>query len=261
MPDKVTAPGIRAMKGRSEKIVCVTAYDCVSARLADASGVDLVLVGDSLGNVVLGYENTLPVTLEEMIHHTKAVRRGVRRALLVVDMPFGSYQSSIEHAVDSAVALVKAGAEGVKLEGDYTDVIDAIDRAGIPVMGHVGMTPQSLLRFGGFRVQGRGDQGEAIIHKARGVDEAGAFAMVLELIPAALAQAITEVAECPTVGIGAGPHCDGQILVFHDVLGFNEHPLKHAKRYAEVGRECLQGLQAYAEEVRNGKFPKEEHSF
>jgi 3-methyl-2-oxobutanoate hydroxymethyltransferase len=261
MPDKMTAPAIRAMKGRGEKIVCVTAYDCVSAHLADESGVDLILVGDSVGDVVLGYENTLPVTLDEMIHHTKAVRRGVRRALLIADMPFGSYQSCVEQAVDSAVALVKAGAEGVKLESDYTEVIDAICRAGIPVMGHVGMTPQSVLRFGGFRVQGRAEQGEAVIHQARGVDEAGAFSMVLELIPATLAQAITEAAECPTIGIGAGPHCDGQILVFHDLLGLSARPLKHVKRFAEVGEECRRGLAAYTEEVRKGKFPKEEHSF
>lgn len=261
MADKVTAPAIRSMKGRAAKIVCVTAYDYLSGLIADEAGVDLVLVGDSLGNVVLGYENTLPVTLDEMIHHTKAVRRGVKRALLGTDMPLGSYEASPEQAVHSAVALVKAGAEAVKLEGDYVEAIEAISRAGIPVIGHVGMTPQSILKFGGPKVQGRGDRGEEVIRQARDVDEAGAFCMVLELIPAALAQAITEAAECPTIGIGAGRHCDGQIQVFHDILGFNKQPFKHAKRYAEVGEVCLSGLQAYADEVRHSKFPGDEHSF
>lgn len=261
MSDKVFAPAIRAMKGRDRRIVCVTAYDSVTARLADESGVDLVLVGDSLGNVLLGYENTLPVTLEEMVHHTKAARKGVTRALFVADMPFGSYEVSPEQAVESAVALVKAGAEGVKLEGDYVEAIEAIVRAGIPVMGHVGMTPQSVNRFGGFRVQGRGEAGEQVIRQARDVDEAGVFSMVLELIPAALAQAITAAAECPTIGIGAGPHCDGQIQVFHDMLGLGTQTFKHVKRYAEVGEECLKGLRAYADEVRRGMFPVDEHSF
>jgi 3-methyl-2-oxobutanoate hydroxymethyltransferase len=261
MTDKVSAPAIRAMKGREQRIVCVTAYDVNTAQLADEAGVDLVLVGDSLGNVLLGFETTIPVSLDDMIHHTKAARVGVKRALLITDMPFGSYEASPEQAVDSAVALMKAGAEGVKLEGDYVEAIEAITRAGIPVMGHVGMTPQSVNRFGGFRVQGKGESGEQVIRQARDVDEAGAFAMVLELIPAALAQAITAAACCPTIGIGAGPHCDGQIQVFHDVLGLTRQPLKHVKRYAEVAEECLRGLKAYTDEVRRGIFPEDKHSF
>lgn len=261
MTDKVTAPIVHGMKRRAEKVVCVTAYDLTSARLADASGVDVVLVGDSVGNVLLGYDSTVPVSMDEMIHHTRAVRRGIKRALLVSDMPFGSYQSSVSEAVSNAVALVKAGAEAVKLEGTYTEAIQAIVKAGIPVMGHVGMTPQSVNRFGGFRVQGKGSQGEQILEDAKHVESAGAFALVLELIPAALAMTITQSVDCPTIGIGAGPHCDGQIQVFHDILGFDDTRLKHAKRYAEVGATCVEGLKQYTEEVRTGQFPKEEHSF
>lgn len=261
MADKITAPILHAMKRRAEKIVCVTAYDLVSGRLADASGADLILVGDSVGNVALGYESTVPVTMADMVHHTRAVRRGVKRALLVSDMPFGSYQPSVSEAVANAVALVKAGAEAVKLEGTYTEAIQAIVRAGIPVMGHVGMTPQSVNRFGGFKVQGKGEQGEQVLEDARLVEEAGVFAMVLELIPAALASEITRRVGCPTIGIGAGPGCDGQIQVFTDILGFDETRLKHAKRYAEIGAACLEGLKQYAREVRSGEFPKEEHSF
>lgn len=261
MAEKITAPTVYAMKRRAEKIVCVTAYDIAAARIADASGADLILVGDSVGNVVLGYDSTVPVTMEEMIHHTRAVRRGVQRALLVSDMPFGSYQASVSDAVSNAVALVKAGAEAVKLEGAYTDAIEAIVKAGIPVMGHVGMTPQSVNRFGGFRVQGKGAQGIEIVTDAKDVDAAGVFSMVLELIPASLAHTITQQVVCPTVGIGAGPHCDGQIQVYNDILGFDGTRLKHAKRYAEVGEACLKGLKEYAEEVRKCEFPKEEHSF
>lgn len=261
MADKITAPIVHGMKGRKERIVCVTAYDLTSARIADASGADLILVGDSLGNVILGYDSTVPVTMDEMLHHTRAVRRGVRRALLVADMPFGSYQASTSEAVSNAVALVKAGAEAVKLESAYTEAIRAIVAAGIPVMGHVGMTPQSVNRFGGFRVQGKGSEGESIVNDAKEVDSAGVFSMVLELIPASLAGKITATVSCPTVGIGAGPHCDGQIQVYNDILGFDETRLKHAKRYAEVGADCLEGLKQYAEEVRKGEFPKEEHSF
>ncbi len=261
MADKITAPSIYAMKRRAEKVVCVTAYDLTSARIADASGADLVLVGDSLGNVILGYDSTIPVTMEEMVHHTRAVRRGVSRALLVSDMPFGSYQASVAEAVSNAVALVKAGAEAVKLEGTYTEAIEAIVNAGIPVMGHVGMTPQSVNQFGGFRVQGKGTQGEEIFEDAKQVDASGVFSMVLELIPATLAQKITDAVDCPTIGIGAGPHCDGQIQVYNDILGFDDTRLKHVKRFAEVGSACRDGLKQYADEVRNGEFPKEEHSF
>jgi len=261
MADKLTAPMLNGMKQSGEKIVAITAYDLPSARLADAAGADIVLVGDSLGNVVLGYDTTVPVTMEDMVRHTRAVRQGVKRALLVGDMPFGSYQVSVSEAVANAIALVKAGAEAVKLEGTYTEAIRAIVKSGIPVMGHVGMTPQSVNRFGGFRVQGKGQQSDQILEDARLVELAGVFALVLELIPASLAAKVTQTVACPTIGIGAGPECDGQIQVFNDILGFDETRFKHAKRYAEIGAACLEGLRKYAEEVRSKQFPKEEHSF
>jgi 3-methyl-2-oxobutanoate hydroxymethyltransferase len=259
MADKVTAPKVRAMKGK--RIVCITAYDAPFAALAEEAGVDLVLVGDSLGNAVLGYESTLPVTLDEMLHHTRAVRRGLKRALLVADLPFGAYQASVEQAVNAAVACVKAGAEAVKLEGGYVEAVAAIVRAGIPVMAHVGFTPQSLNLFGGFRVQGRGNSAEQVLEEAIQLDRAGVFAMVLELVPADLARKITDAVACPTIGIGAGVECDGQIQVMHDVLGLTADPLRHAKAFIP-GRDCvLKGIRDYAEEVRSGAFPAPENSF
>jgi 3-methyl-2-oxobutanoate hydroxymethyltransferase len=257
---RVTAPRIRAMKHKGEKIVVITAYDAPSGALVDEAGVDAVLVGDSLGNVVLGLETTLPVTLEQMIHHTAATRRGVKRALLVADLPFGSYQSSVAQAVDSAIALVKAGAEAVKLEGTYTEEIEAIMKCGIPVMGHVGMTPQSIHNFGGFRVQGKGEDADAVLRAAQAVDEAGAFAIVLELIPGSLAKEITATVSCPTIGIGAGPFCDGQVQVFHDILGFSPVHLKHAKQYC-AGKELFEkAVREYSGEVRSAAFPSSEHT-
>jgi 3-methyl-2-oxobutanoate hydroxymethyltransferase len=247
------------MKGK--RIVCMTAYDAPFASLADEAGVDLILVGDSLGNVVLGYESTLPVTLEEMLHHTRAVRRGVKRALLVSDLPFGTYQSSVSQAVDSAVALVKAGAEAVKLEGAFVEAIEAIVKAGIPVMGHLGFTPQSLNAFGGFKVQGRGDSGERVLEEARALDGAGVFSTVLELIPAKLALQVTSEVSYPTIGIGAGVGCDGQIQVLHDVLGITAEPLRHAKAFIPGREAILSGMKAYALEVREGTFPAEENGF
>lgn len=249
------------MKAKGERIVCITAYDFPSASIADSSGVDVVLVGDSLGNVVLGYENTLPVTLEEMEHHTRAARRGVREALFVADLPFGSYQSSVSQAVESSVRLMKAGAEAVKLEGAYTEAIRAIVRAGIPVMGHVGMTPQSVNAFGGFRVQGRGEDATAVREAACGVQEAGSFSIVLELVPAGLAAQITSDLEVPTIGIGAGPDCDGEIQVFHDVVGLGGGMFKHAKDYVGAQKLFVDGVSRYAAEVRERKFPGEENSF
>jgi 3-methyl-2-oxobutanoate hydroxymethyltransferase len=261
MAKKITAPSLRDMKAKGEAIVCITAYDFPFARLADESGADLILVGDSLGNVVLGHENTLPVTLEDMEHHTRAVARGVDRALLVADLPFGSYGASVSQAVESSVRLIKAGAEAVKLEGPYLDEVRALVQAGVPVMGHLGMTPQSIHRFGGFRVQGKGDAANAVVEAARELDEAGAFAIVLELIPQDLAAEVTSAISCPTIGIGAGPHCDGQIQVLHDVLGIGTQSFKHAKRYAEMSQVTLQALRSYAEEVRGKSFPAPEHSF
>ncbi|MEX2243963.1 MAG: 3-methyl-2-oxobutanoate hydroxymethyltransferase [Fimbriimonadaceae bacterium] len=261
MGSKRTAPGIRAMKAKGERIVCVTAYDFPSGAIADASGVDLVLVGDSLGNVVLGYENTLPVTLEEMEHHTRATRRGVRDALFVADLPFGSYQSSVSLAVESAVRLMKAGAEAVKLEGAYVEAIRGIVRAGIPVMGHVGMTPQSVNAFGGFKVQGKGEDSAHVREAACQTQEAGAFAIVLELMPAALAQKITQDLEIPTIGIGAGPHCDGEIQVFHDVMGLSADVYKHSRDYVGARALMTDGLSRYAADVRAREFPADENSF
>ncbi len=249
------------MKAKGERIVCLTAYDFPSGQIADEAGVDLVLVGDSLGNSVLGYENTLPVTMEEIEHHTRACRRGVSGALFVVDLPFGSYQSSVALAVESSVRLMKAGAEAVKLEGAYTEAIAAIVRAGIPVMGHVGMTPQSVNAFGGFKVQGRGEDSTVVREAACCVQEAGAFAIVLELMPASLASVITSSLEIPTIGIGAGVGCDGEIQVFNDVVGLSPEVYKHSRDYVG-GRELfVEGLKRYAADVRSRAFPGEENSF
>ena len=259
MPKRKTAPAIRAMKG-GELIVCLTAYDATTGALADAAGVDLILVGDSVGNTVLGYDTTVPVTLEDMIYHVRAVRRSVSQALLVADMPLGSYGSSVAQAVDSAVALAKAGAEAVKLEGAFCEEIAAIQRIGIPVMGHVGMTPQSVNLFGGFKVQGRDDAAEAVFEAARLVAGAGAFSIVLELIPAPLAARITQEIHIPTIGIGAGAQCDGQVQVFHDLVGMTPHRFRHAKRYMDAWESMGSSIAQYAAEVRGKQFPSDEHS-
>jgi len=259
MSDKVTAPRIRAMKGR-ERIVSITAYDAPMAKLADEAGVDFILVGDSVGDVVLGYPTTIPVTLEEILHHTRAVRRGVSRALLVADMPFGTYQPSVEVAMESAVALMKAGAEAVKVEG-ASESISHMVKAGIPVMGHVGLTPQSVFAFGGHKVQGKGEDADVILKAAQYVQEQGAFAVVLELVPAALAARITKCLDIPTIGIGAGVQCDGQIQVLHDVLGLSERVFKHAKPFMDGRGEVQKALKQYTDEVRKGSFPGESNSF
>ena len=261
MLPKLTAPKVLAMKASGEPVVCLTAYDIVTASIADEAGVDVVLVGDSVGNVMLGYDTTLPVTLADMVHHTKAARKGVKRALFMADMPFGSYQSSVAQAVDLAVELMKAGAEAVKLEGRYFDEVAAIVKAGIPVMGHLGMTPQSINAFGGFKVQGKGDAAQELIEDAKKLEQAGAFSMVLELVPADVAEQVTKAVACPTIGIGAGVGCDGQIQVFHDIVGLSRMKLKHAKRYAEGYCSLLEGVQEYTREVRDKSFPSDEHSF
>jgi len=249
------------MKGRT-KIVCITAYDAVMARLADNAGVDVVLVGDSLGNVVLGYPTTVPVTLHEMIHHTKAARRGVQHALLIADLPFGSYGASVEQGVRSATALVKAGAEAVKLEGDFPETIEAIVKLGIPVMSHLGMTPQSVNRFGGFKVQGKSEaSAQRLLSELKSVESAGAFSVVLELVPAALAERATRETSIATIGIGAGAGCDGQIQVIHDVLGLTDAPLRHVRRFAELGTQIADALCEYTESVRLGEFPTEDQAF
>lgn len=261
MTVKVTAPGLKSMKSKGEKIVCVTAYDYPAGLFAELAGIDVVLVGDSVGNAVLGYETTVPVTQEEILHHLRAVKRAVKTPLLVADMPFGTYNVSPGQAVASAVELMKNGAEAVKLEGDYPDAVAAIHHAGIPVMGHVGFTPQSVHRFGGFKVQGKGEDADKIQEVALALQQAGAFSIVLELMPAQAARQITESLEIPTIGIGGGPECDGEIQVFHDIMGLSEKPYKHTKFYVEGRKLLIEALQLYAQEVRNRQFPAEENSF
>ncbi|RYG35814.1 3-methyl-2-oxobutanoate hydroxymethyltransferase [bacterium] len=261
MADKITAPMLRRMRAKGQRIACVTAYDAAFGAMADAAGVDVILVGDSVGNTTLGYADTIPVTLAEMVHHTKAVRAGVRRALLVADLPLGSYNASTAQAVESAAALAKVGADAVKLEGVYPEAIEAIQRMGVPVMGHLGFTPQAKNRIGGAKVQGRGEEGEVVMSDAVSVDEAGVFAMVLELIPGELAKLVTERVGAPTIGIGAGIHCSGEIQVLHDVLGLEEGTFRHAKRYLQ-GRELIvDALRSYAAEVRENAFPGPENTF
>ena len=262
---RVTVPSLALRKHRGEPISMLTAYDFTFARIFDSAGIDIVLVGDSLGNVVQGRDTTLPVTLDEIVYHTRMVSRAAERALVVADMPFGSYQISSEEALRNAVRCVKeGGAHAVKLEGGTAvgETIARIVAAEIPVMGHVGLTPQAVNRMGGFRVQGRGEQGRArVIEDALAVQEAGAFAVVLEGVPAALASEITMRLDIPTIGIGAGPDCDGQVLVMHDLLGLNDWTPSFVKRYANLGAVASQAARAFAEEVVNGKFPDEEHSY
>ena len=265
-PDKVTVPEIRKMKQKGEKITALTAYDYSFSRILDEAGVDILLVGDSLGSVIQGRENTLHVTLEEVIYHTRAVVRGRERALVVADMPFLSFQISVEEAKRNAGKIIQeAGAEAVKLEGgvEMLETIEAIVKIGIPVMGHVGLTPQSLHRFGGYKVQGKEkDQREKIVQDALAVEEGGAFSVVLESIPLDLAQEITRRLSIPTIGIGAGVHCDGQVLVVHDMLGlFDMYTPKFVKRYADLKSVMSEAVRNYNAEVREGKFPDEEHSF
>jgi 3-methyl-2-oxobutanoate hydroxymethyltransferase len=262
--ERITVPDLRARKPGGERVVMVTAYDHPTARLAERAGVDIVLVGDSVGTVVLGLKTVVPVTLEEIVYHVRAVRRGLKRALLLADMPFGSYQTSMEDAVRNATLLIKEGAQAVKLEGGAPmfDTIRRLTDVGIPVMGHLGLTPQSVHMLGGHRVQGREpDAAERIRQDARGLEAAGAFGMVLETIPAALAAQITADLSILTIGIGAGPECDGQVQVWHDLLGLTTgRILRHVKRYAALGDIAEAALRDYAEEVRQGRFPTKEHS-
>jgi len=266
MAQKMTVPGIKAMKAGGEKITMLTAYDTPFARILDQAGVDILLVGDSVGSVVAGYPNTLPVTVEEMIYHTRAVVKGVARALVVIDMPFMSYQISIEDAKRNAGRMIKkSGAEAVKLEGgvNMKGVIKAIADIDIPVMGHIGLTPQSVHQMGGYKVQGKAEeQKRKIMEDAMAVEEAGAFSLVLECIPTELATEITKRLSIPTIGIGAGIHCDGQVLVIHDVLGLlGDFRPKFVKSYVDLRTIISQAVEKYMDEVRKGKFPSEEHSF
>ena len=262
VPKPVTVPDFRAAKARGEKLVVVTAYDYTSARLADEAGVDCILVGDSLGMVIQGHQTSLPVTLEQMAYHTECVVRGTRRALIVADLPFLSYQVSPRQAVRSAGRLIKkAGAHAVKLEGGerMADAIRAIVNAGIPVMGHVGLTPQSVHLFGGFKIQRDLEQ---LLADAKAVEEAGAFSVVVESVPVEVGARITQAVTIPTIGIGAGPNCDGQVLVFHDLLGlYADFKPKFVKRYAEIGTQIHAALQSYCQEVREGKFPGADQCF
>jgi 3-methyl-2-oxobutanoate hydroxymethyltransferase len=262
---RVTLPSLRRRKRRGERIAMLTAYDFTFAQIFDAAGIDVLLVGDSLGNVVQGRETTLPVTLDEIVYHTRLVARGARRALVVADMPFGSYQISAEEALRNAFRCVKeGGAHAVKLEGGTAvgDTIRRIVSAEIPVMGHVGLTPQAIHRMGGHRVQGRTEPGRArVLSDARAVEEAGAFAVVLEGIPVDLAREVTRSLSIPTIGIGAGLDCDGQVLVMHDLLGLSDWTPSFVKQYAKLGAVASQAARAFAEEVAQGKFPDEEHSY
>lgn len=261
---KVTVPDLRARKG-GEKIAMVTAYDYTMARLADEAGVDMVLVGDSLGMVVQGLTTTIPVSLEEMAYHSRAVARGLGHAHLVGDLPFMSYQVSPAQAVESAGKLMKEGAcESVKLEGgeEVAEHVHRIVRAGIPVVGHVGLTPQSVHALGGFKVQGRGAEAERVVEAALAVEQAGAFAVVLEAIPPDVAARITALLTVPTIGIGAGDRCDGQVLVCTDLLGLSRgHQPKFAKRFANLGDQAVAAMATYVSEVRSGAFPAAAHAY
>jgi 3-methyl-2-oxobutanoate hydroxymethyltransferase len=266
MADKITLPVLQRKKSRGEKIAVVTCYDYPSALLLDEAGVDIIFAGDSLGDNVLGYENTIPVTMEEMIHHTRAVCRGVRRALTLVDMPFLSYQVSAEDALRNAGRLLKeTGVEAVKLEGGVSmaPTVKRLVEAGIPVMGHIGLTPQSVNQLGGYRIQGRTEErADRLLADAQALAEAGAFGMVLELIPAELAARITKSVPIPTIGIGAGPGCDGQVQVFHDLFGlYPDRTFKHNKRYAEAGAIIRDAAAKFVQEVRCGQFPGDDHSY
>jgi 3-methyl-2-oxobutanoate hydroxymethyltransferase len=267
---KITVPDLLQRKlsaaGSPPKITCLTAYDYPTARLLDEAGVDVVLVGDSLGMVVLGYESTLPLTMEEMLHHAKAVRRGVHRALVVLDMPYGSYHTDIAESVRNAMRFVKeAGAEAVKVEGGEKrlELVARMTEAEIPVMGHIGLTPQSVNALGGYRVQGKTPgAADQLLRDARSLEAAGAFAIVLEALPRELAAQITREVKIPTIGIGAGPDCDGQILVLHDLVGLTfQAPPKFARQYANVGEIISKAVSEYCEDVRKGAFPSDAESY
>jgi len=264
--NKITTAVIRQMKRKGEKISMLTAYDYPTALIVDEAGVDIILIGDSLGMVVLGYDSTLPVTMEEMIHHTKAVSRAVKHAMVVGDMPFMSYQVSLEDALYNAGRfLQEAGAQGVKLEGgrEVAEITRRITSAGIPVMAHLGLTPQSVHQFGGYKVQGKEEQAaKRILEDAKILEEAGSFSLVLECVPAALAKEVTQSISIPTIGIGAGVDCDGQVLVLHDMLGmFEKFMPKFVKTYAHLNVQMKEAIIQYIDEVRKGIFPEKKHSF
>ncbi len=263
---RVNIGQIREMKLKGEKIAMLTAYDYTTAKIVDEVGVPLILVGDSLGMVVLGYESTIPVTIEEMLHHTKAVVRGTRKPMVIGDMPFMTYHISVEDALRNAARFIQeAGAQAVKLEGGITvaDKIRSIVNCGIPVMGHIGLTPQSINQLGGYKIQGKTPEAAArLLEDAKAVEQAGAFSIVLETVPTQLATLITQKLSIPTIGIGAGPGCDGQVQVINDILGsFTEFVPKHAKQYAKIAEVAREAVKQYNEEVTSGAFPTEKQGF
>jgi len=266
MDKKLTIQDIITMKKNGERISMLTAYDASFAGLIDAAGIDMVLVGDSLGMVLLGYNSTIPVTMEEMLHHCRAAAKGVQRAVLVGDMPFMSYQVSESEAITNAGRFLKeAGCDAVKLEGgtEVCDTVGAIVKAGISVMGHIGLTPQTASQLGGYKVQGKdADSSRRLMQSARDLETAGAFSIVLECVPSQLSEAITKTVSIPTIGIGAGKHCDGQVLVTHDMVGmFEKFVPSFVKQYINLAPQIKEAVAAYHEEVKNGSFPDDEHSF
>ena len=261
----MTVPDLLRYKREKKKVIVVTAYDALFTRILEQAGIEALLVGDSLGVVVQGKPNTLSVTMEDMLYHTKVVAGAAQKSLVIGDMPFMSYQASKEDALRNAGRFLQAGAQAVKLEGGaaMVDRVQAMTQVGIPVIGHLGMTPQSVNQFGGYKVQGKGkDQAKALLSDAKSLEDAGAAALVLEAIPASLAKSISEQLAIPTIGIGAGPHCDGQVLVLYDLLGlFDDFVPKFVKPYAHLKADALQALRRYKEEVEQGKFPSDSESY
>lgn len=266
MSQKLTVKDITAMKEQGKKISMLTAYDAAMAGMLDKCGVDILLVGDSLGMVLLGYDSTVPVTMDEMLHHAKAVNRGREKSLIVGDMPFGSYQSGLTDAVDNGIRFMKeAGCDAVKLEGgeEMCDVVRALTRAGVPVMGHIGLTPQTAGQLGGFKVQGRDlDSARKMVADAKALTDAGVFSIVLECVPGNLAEVVTNSIDVPTIGIGAGQKCDGQVLVTHDLLGmFDKFIPSFVKKYTNLAPQISEAVTSFQEEVASGTFPATEHTF
>jgi 3-methyl-2-oxobutanoate hydroxymethyltransferase len=257
-----TIHDLKTWKAEGRRFTMLTAYDFPTAQILDRAGVPVLLVGDSVGSNVLGYADTLPVTMEEMLHHTRAVARGAERALVVGDMPFLSYQVSLEEGVRNAGRLVKeGGAQAVKLEGPQMDLVHRLVDIGVPVMAHVGLTPQSVHAMGGYKVQGRGEAAHRVAEQAQQLEKAGAFSVVLEAMPADLAGEITRSLQIPTIGIGAGPGCDAQVLVIHDLLGITEKPPKLAKKYADLREIMTEAVETFIRDVQAGTFPDEDHSY
>ncbi len=266
MSDNITAQSIRSRKGGDRKITVLTAYDATFARLLENAGLDVILVGDSAGNVIAGYDDTLPMTMDEMLYHVKAVRRGTERVLVVADMPFGSYQASPEKGIDNAVRMMKeGGAQAVKLEGGHrvTRLVSRLTESGIPVMGHLGLTPQSIHEFGGYQTRATTDEAtRQLLEEAQALEAAGAFSLVLEKIPSKVARKVTKHLSIPTIGIGAGPDCDGQVLVLYDMLGmYDQVRPKFVRRYAELGSDIGTAVARYIEDVQSGSFPGKNESY